>query len=378
MMAFTALNLFLCAIRRFKPLTKLVFRPQKLTSPASLRKLPHHCELPLTQTTTEAAALAQAEAVFQRQGLQVEVNTGPAGKVLFAERGKIGYFGSLVTHFSLLVILLGAMYGSLTGFEQRSGGLAGDHFHVAEGGFRVDIKDIRMEPEEDPTVRPRVVSELEVTKDGRQLAAGTVAINQPLRFSGNSIYHTTFRYVADVLAKDLTSGREQQLKLWDVDRLQLDREGKVNLHVMQFFPNFSMRQGGVPYSKNYLPENPVLVGLLIENGIAVRNVFLRLNVPEVINTGSGEVELLMSGFEQAAVFTITRNLGRPILFSGAVLLIIGLYLCFFTFPRRYWAVFDQDGGSLIIGGRSRNRLLLAKELEQLQKDITSRGGEADV
>ena len=299
-------------------------------------------ELPLTRTTTEAAALAQAEAVFQRQGLQVEVNTGPAGKVLFAERGKIGYFGSLVTHFSLLVILLGAMYGSLTGFEQRSGGLAGDHFHVAEGGFRVDIKDIRMEPEEDPHCAAACFSELN-NKDGRQLAAGTVAINQPLRFSGNSIYHTTFRYVADVLAKDLTSGREQQLKLWDVDRLQLDREGKVNLHVMQFFPNFSMRQGGVPYSKNYLPENPVLVGLLIENGIAVRNVFLRLNVPEVINTGSGELELLMSGFEQAAVFTITRNLGQPILFS-AVLLIIGLYLCFFTFPPLLGSL-DQDGGS---------------------------------
>ena len=73
MMAFTALNLLLCTIRRFKPLTKLVFRLETYF-PCLLRKLPHHCELPL-QTTTEAAALAQRKR-FSAQGLQVEVNTG--------------------------------------------------------------------------------------------------------------------------------------------------------------------------------------------------------------------------------------------------------------------------------------------------------------
>ncbi|HZK23897.1 MAG TPA: cytochrome c biogenesis protein ResB [Oscillospiraceae bacterium] len=376
MMAFTALNLLLCTARRIKPVTKLAFHPHKLTSPAALRQMPHHYELKMEKVTAEAA-LAQAEAAFKKNGLQVEVTAGQQGRVLFAERGKIGYFGSLVTHLSLLVILLGAMYGSLTGFEARNGGLAGDHFHVEQGDFRVDIKDVKMEQEADPTVRPRVFSELVITRDDQPLSEGTVAINQPLRFNGNTIYHTTFRYVSDVVATDLATGKEQQLKLWDIDQLQLDEEGKVILHVMQFFPNFSMHGGGVPYSKNYLPENPVLAGLLIENNKAVRNVFLILNEPEVIKTSTGEIELLMTGFENAAVFTITRNLGRPILFTGAVLLILGLYLSFFTFPRRFWAVFAQESNSLIIGGRSRNRLLLEQELEQINQEI-SKGGEARV
>ena len=47
-----------------------------------------------------------------------------------------------------------------------------------------------MEYEEDPTVRPRVYSDV-LTEGGREIADGVIAINR-LRFAGNTIYHTTF------------------------------------------------------------------------------------------------------------------------------------------------------------------------------------------
>ena len=373
-MAFTALNLLLCTLRRFRPIMHLTFQPQKNKTASAISKLKVKRVLNL-QAKDEAAALAKVKETLAQSGFKVSQVTGTEGSTVFAERSAWGYLGSLITHASLLIILLGAMYGALTGFEEKNGGIAGDNFQVKSGGFDVAITAVRMEQEKDPTVRPRVFSDVRITKDGKEIAKGTVSINQPLRFAGNTIYHTSFRYVSDVTITSVQDGEKHEVQLWDHGQVRLDDEGTI-LHLMQFFPNFTMNADGIPYSKNYLPERPVLAGLLIENGRAVRNVFLQLNKPEVIKTAEGELELLLTGFQHAAIYSITRNLGRPILFSGAVLLIIGLYLSFFLNPRRFWVKYDQENAALFIGGHSpRHKLFLEQELERLESEIMSREGE---
>ncbi|MCR3922334.1 MAG: cytochrome c biogenesis protein ResB [Firmicutes bacterium] len=372
MMAFTALNLLLCTARRIGPMSRLALHPQRVVSSDAIGKMSVKRALKMN---SEDIALDAARSAFHATGLTVTEEDGAEGRVVFAQRGKFGYFGSLITHISLLLILLGAMYGSLTGFEDRNGGIVGDHIDVEKGELHIDILDVRMEQEEDPTIRPRVFTEMIVKKDGREIAHGTVSINQPLRFAGNTIYHMTFRYVSDVRVKNLTTGEEEMVQLLDVDQLQLDADG-TTVHIMQFFPNFSMHADGMPYSKNYKPERPVLAGILVEGGRAVRNVFLQLDTPVVIETANGEMELELTTFQNAAVFSITRNMGRPILVVGAVLLILGLYLSFFLFPRRFWAVYDKKIATLLIGGRSyRNRLGLEQDMERIESEISSREGE---
>ncbi|NLZ39247.1 MAG: cytochrome c biogenesis protein ResB [Firmicutes bacterium] len=373
-MAFTALNLLLCTLRRFRPIMRLAFQPQKNKTVTAISKMQIFRSVDI-DFDDENNALNTAKEVLQKNGYKTSMVAGTDGSTVFAERGVWGYLGSLLTHASLLIILLGAMYGSLTGFEERNGGIAGDRFTVENGGFEVAITAVRMELEEDPTIRPRVFSDVIVLKDGQEVTSGTVSINQPLRFAGNTIYHTSFSYVSDITITSLQDGKGYKVQLWDHGQVRLDHEGTI-LHMMQFFPNFTMNQDGIPSSKNYLPERPVHAGLLIKNGRAVRNVFLQLNKPEVIETAEGEVELLLTGFQHAAIYSITRNLGRPILFGGAVLLIIGLYLCFFLSPRRIWVKYDPENAVLLIGGHSpRQKVFFAQELERMEKEISGREGE---
>ena len=373
-LGFTALNLLLCTVRRVGPLSKLALHPNKKSSADAIRKMQVNRSFKVKQNDSQETAFDTARSAFTKVGLKVSVEEGPEGKVLFAERGKFGYFGSILTHISLLLILLGAMYGGLTGFEDRNGGIAGENFFVPDGSFRVDITAVRMEQEEDPTVRPRVYSDVVITKDGKELSRGTIAINEPMRFQGNSIYHSTFMYVSSVTIKDVTTGKISTEKFFDSDPVQLDSKG-TTLHFVQFFPNFSMRPDGTPYSKNYLPEKPVLAGILVKDGKAVRNVFLLQNKTEVIETADGNMEMTLNSFENAAVYSITKNLGRPFLFMGAVFMIIGLYMSFFLFPRRFWAVFDDKKGALLVGGRAyRNRLGIEQDMERIETEIDSREG----
>ncbi|HHX75030.1 MAG TPA: cytochrome c biogenesis protein ResB [Firmicutes bacterium] len=372
-MAFAALNLLLCSVKRVGPLARLALRPRKVQTVESIQKMPFYRAVELPQGDEGDGGIAKAVAALKASGYQVSVAEGPAGKSAFAEKGRYGYFGSVLTHFGLLVILLGVMLGSLTGFEHRNGGIAGDSFQVPEGNFTVRIDNIHMVQEPDPTVRPRVYSNVAVTRSGRQIAAGTVAINEPLRFQGNTIYHMTFRYVSDVLVKNPATGEEKTKRLYDQDILYVDSQGSY-IHFLKFFPNFTMTQQGMPYSKNYLPEKPVLAGVLYNAaGQGQRNVFLQLQRPEVIDTADGGIELTLQDFQHAAVFSVTRNLGRPLLFAGAAVLVLGLYLCLAVSPRRIYAARTGDEAVLHLGGSSyRGRLGMERELARIAAEIMSK------
>ena len=370
-MAFTALNLLLCTVERMGPLTRLAFKPRQVMSAAEIGKMSIQRAIKVKDTDP----LAKAESIFRKNGLHVVANESPEGKVLFGEKGKLGYFGSIVTHLSLLLILLGAMYGGLTGFEDRNGGYAGNNFFVAKGGFRVDINEVRMIQEEDASVRPKVFSDVVITRGGQEVKKGTIAINQPLRFDGVTIYHSTFLNVSSVKLTDLETGETATEKFFENDRIDLDSAGTY-IQLMQFFPNFTMRQDGRPTTKDYNPINPVLAGVLVKDGQRVANAFLQLNKPEVFETAAGDVEVVLTSFENAAVYSIAKNLGRPYLFTGSLLMVLGLYMSFFFFPRRFWAIYDEKKSTLLIGGRGyRNRLGVEMIMERMESEILSREGE---
>lgn len=375
-MAFTAFNLFLCTVKRIKPLTRQAFSPQKTQTAETVSKMPAKKTIALTDDKTEEEAVALAADVFRRHGLKPEIIVGSRGMAVFAQKDVCGFFGSLLAHTGLLIILLGAMIGALTGFEKQGGGIVGDRISVPEGNFAVRITDMWMEFAEDPTVRPRVYSEVMVTEGGREIAGGVIAINQPLRFGGNTIYHTTFRYVSEVAVRNLETGETKSHRVWDRDSLPLEENG-LHIHFLAFFPNFTTNAEGIPYSKNYLPENPVLAGILYdEKEKPQSHVYLPLNEPVAFSTAGGELEITLIAFQNAVVYTITRNLGRPVLVFGAVVFILGLYLCFSRQPRRFWAVYDRERATLFLGGRSyRGRFLLERELTELANELKRRGEE---
>lgn len=366
-MAFTALNLLLCTVERMGPLTRQAMQPKKVATADGIRKMQLNTAIKL-----QDEPLAKAETAFKKVGLQTEVTETPDGPVVFGEKGKFGYFGSIVTHLSLLLILLGAMYGSLTGFEARNGGYAGGGFFVPEGNFRVDITNVKMVLEDDPKVRPRVYTDMTITRGGQIIKQDTISINDPIRFEGTTIYHSTFLYLPEITVKDPATGQQQDGKFFEGDRISLDNQGTY-VQIMQFFPNFSMRMDGTPFTRDYSPNNPVAAGIMVRGGQRVGTVFLELNKPQVLESAQGDVEVLLTGFDVAAVFSIAKNLGRPYLFIGSVLMILGLYMSFFLFPRRFWAVYDERKGTLLIGGRGyRNRLGIEQALERIESEILSR------
>jgi cytochrome c biogenesis protein ResB len=73
--------------------------------------------------------------------------------------------------------------------------------------------------------------------------------------------------------------------------------------------------------------------------------------PETISTQGGERAIALAGFESGVVFQITRDLGRPYVLGGAILMLVGLYLSFSVHPLEFWAAHDPVGRTLLLGSR---------------------------
>ncbi len=374
-MAFTALNLFLCTVERAGPIWRQVFKPSRAVTVEAIKRMPSHRAIKVSRVGSDP--LEAAAGALAVGGLRVSTQEGPDGTVVFGEAGRFGHFGSLITHISILLILLGAMYGALTGFETRGGGYAGESFNVPEGRFQAAISKVTMEyMPEGPQVRPRVISEVTVTRDGRVIKQGKIAINEPLRFEGISIYHSTFLWVPHLTITNPDTGRtEGPVKLYDHDRY-FYRDRELYIHTLAFFPDFTMNHQGMPTSRSYATNRPVLAYQVVyPGGTKEPWGLLELNKPLTVETKNGPLELTMVGFENAAVYSISRNLGRPWLFTGSVLLILGLYMSFFLFPRQVYAAFDAKSTSYLVGGRSRNKLGLEQLMDRIEEEIRKRKGE---
>lgn len=372
LLAFTGLNLLLCSTRRAAPLARLAWHPRRTATADEVRRLPVYTSYRLAEGRDPVVAAASA---LKRAGLGIALETGAAGgTVVFGERGRLGYFGSIISHWSMLVILLGAAYGGLTGYEAVNGGWTGHQFRVLEGNFQVAITGIRMVQQENPVLRPRVYTSVTVTRDGRALIQDQVSINYPLRFEGNSIYHSTFLYMPVIKLTRLDTGETRVERVLADQRVALDGQGTTYLQLMRFFPHFARRPDGSPYNVDYRPANPVAGGLLVRDGRQEGVVFLGLGSPQLFDTAGGPVEASLAGFELATVFTINRNLGRPYLLAGSLLLLVGLYLSFFVSPVRFWAVFDPGDGALVVGGRGyRHGLAAGQVMERIQEQLARPG-----
>jgi len=93
--ALIALNLSLCTVRRIAPLSRQALKPKKTVTADEIRNMPNRCAI---RMTGEQNPLAFAAGAFKKAGLCFSVEAGPTGPVLFGEKDRLGYFGSIVSH----------------------------------------------------------------------------------------------------------------------------------------------------------------------------------------------------------------------------------------------------------------------------------------
>jgi len=339
-------SLIACTFTRQFPTLKAAQRWSYYTQPRQFEKLAMSAEV-------DGATLDGLEPLLQRQGYRLFRE----GDRLYARKGIAGRIGPIIVHASMILVLLGSIWGAMTGFFAQEMIPSGETFTIqnifdagpwAERQIPKDwsVKVNRFWIDYTPEGNiDQFYSDLSVLDAaGKEVDRKTIHVNEPLRYKGVTLYQADWAIAA--VRVQLNNSPILQIPMG-----QLDTSGSGRLWGTWLPTKPDLSEGVSLIAKDL--KGTVLIydqdGQLVSTvraGMATEVNGVRLTVVELVGS---------TGLQ------IKADPGIPIVYTGFGLLMISVLMSYVSHSQ-VWAL--QQGKTLYIGGRT-NRAQVAFERELL-------------
>ncbi len=358
-------SLLACSIKRFIPAWRQAVSYQYHDDQGFYEDAPVKKQVLVDHSPGQAAASFHSS--LKRRRYRVFINNKEDKYYLFARRGQLGPFGSIFTHLGVVIIIAGAIYGALTGFAVYVNIPQGDSYRVEQGGFSVQLQDFSIDYY-DGYMPKQYYSQLRVTENGRLAAEETISVNNPLNYRGVKIYQFDYGWVLDGTLHGF--GLDKKVTLFDRELTPL--LGDINIKAF-FYPDFVLNSAGHPGTKSPIPNNPKVVYAIYKGASVLGYDIAGFNETVNIPVSSNEhVAITFNGYRQYSGLQIARDPGAPLVFAGAGLVLVGLLVGFYVYPRRVWAkIIPEPGGTRVFAAGTTSRFpeRLAGEISALLDEL---------
>ncbi len=345
LLAWLGLALILCSWRRQWPALQASLRWIDYQSPRQLGKL----TLAETLATPDPASrLDQLQALLAAQGWTIQAKPDR----MAARRGVAGRVGPLLVHAGLVVLMVGAAWGSLGGQRQERFLAPGRELDLlnSRGDSQITVAVDQFRIERDPAGRPEQFRSGLTLKgpDGQPLKQAEISVNHPLRFRGMTLYQADWT----LAAIGVQLGRSPVLEL-----------------PLQTFPQLGDQIWGIVLPTRPDGSQPVLLSLSSEQGpVTVFSAEAKPIATLVPGGEAAEIEGLPVRIDHvlaASGILLKRDPGVPLVYSGFGIALLGGVLSLVA-TRQLWAISDPANGRLHLGGLcNRNLTAFAQELPLL-------------
>lgn len=363
-------NIVVCSIDRLPVTLKTVFSKRKARNPAMFRNLMRKevFDSPLSPDDLERAS---EELVTGSEG----VKETPEGFYIIGNRGGWTRFGVYGVHLSIVLLVVGAIIGSMFGFdgyvsivegESVSTVRLGNSGAVHNLGFELccDDFDISFYPNGTPK---EYRSAMTVLEGGEPTIQQDILVNAPLRHKGINIFqsHYGLLYV-ELTLKNNKTGAEYQREVAMEDSVELPEA--LGVFVLNGF------QGAIAYKGENL--GPAFYGHLIPVEGAAQSVLLPLEDPEWDQQRKGDVTISVSGTRYYTRLQVTRDPGVWVVYAGFIMLIIGCFVTFFTSHQRLFVevVKEKAGCRVTVAGTAnKNKFGMQQEVKRIAEKLGKKG-----
>ena len=343
-------SLTACTFNRQLPILKASKRWFYYTKPQSFAKLPLATEIVGGNLDHLAQSLRTKNYKVHQEGDR-----------LYARKGLVGRVGPIIVHASMLLVLIGSIWGSLTGFVAQEMVPSGDTFQVkniTEAGawsagqipkdWSVRVNRFWIDYTAKGSI-DQFYSDLSVLdKDGKEVDRQTIHVNKPLKYKGVSFYQAN----------------------WDIHavRFTLNNSPILQLPVSKL----ESQTGGRQVWGTWIPTKPDLSAGITLITPDLQGTFLIYDeqgnlLTTVRANGSAEVNGITFTLKETIGSTglqIKADPGIPIVYAGFGLLMLGVMMSYISHSQ-IWAL--QVGDRLYIGGKT-NRAQVSFEAELI--DVT--------
>jgi len=367
------------SVDRFPNSWRYFSRPYKYPDESFRRALRPQKSLAIAD---EESGLVAAQRALHSLGYKPERVVREDHFSIFAERSGISELAVYIVHASLLLIFLGTVVDGIWGWRgtlNLNEGQTSNLVELHDGTTRTLPFAIRcdtagQENYKDGTPK-KWWSKLAVVKDGRDVQKKEIVVNDPLLYRGVRFYQSSYgpngkvEKLMLVAAPSNGSGEKREIGLAVNDTVPLDANTTVRF--AEFFPDYAVREGQV-YRKSNQLQNPA-VHLVVTSKIAGQKIAGQKTagkdfdvwfppMDEVADNSKAPYRLEATDLKMGH-FTglqVSHEPGQWGVWSGVVLMGVGLTFVFYVVHMRFWAVPVRDPGtgqySLWIGGSAnRNR-----------------------
>jgi cytochrome c biogenesis protein len=383
-----AVNLIICSVDRLPRIWRLVKEPISPLPEETIRKFLIHKELAMkgSADSLREVILHAAKGI----GFSCREEKEEKGLQFFAQKRNFSRLGVYLTHFSILVILAGALVGGQFGFkgfmEVGEGTVSNTafgrgkelnlDFYIKCDNFDVEYYGMSDMPKE-------YRSWLTVIKDGKEVMTKSITVNDPLTYEGITFYQSSYGIIPNSLGNGIfiftvasKDGKSSILNLRLGDSFQIPGTN-VTGKITNFSPAMRIMNGqAFTYAETM--NNPAVLIDFYESGKHLFSGWIFKRNPETWQLPDGNrVEFNNYWGVEYTGLQVRKDPGVWVVYLGCILMSIGLFIAFFMSHQKIWIKLVQEkvGSRIIIGANTnKNRGALERKIEKIVSVLNSRQG----
>ncbi|MFZ5907245.1 MAG: cytochrome c biogenesis protein ResB [Nitrospirota bacterium] len=377
-----SVNLIICSLDRLPRIWKLVTEPMGPLPTDKLRQFLITREIvvkgpPAALKDSVAGALKQA-------GFKSREAAEENGFQFFSQKGRFGRLGVFITHFSILIILCGAIIGLKFGFKGYVNVPEGTATNVAFSdsgarsiplGFEVRCDNFDVEFYEKTDMPKEYKSWLTVIEDGREVLQKSIVVNDPLTYKGITFYQSSYGFIPENMNRGIlvlrlvsAAGQSADVQLRLGDSFQIPGSG-ITGKIINFSPALRIDEHGHAFTYANQMSNPAVLIDFSESGSRTLTGWLLKRHPGTWQLPGGDrVEFLDFWGVEFTGLQVRKDPGVWIVYFGCIAMSAGLFIAFFMSHRKIWVKLIEEKSStrILIGATAnKNRAALEKKVDGL-------------
>ncbi len=280
------------------------------------------------------------------------LRTGTDGQLKFI-KNPWGYFGNLLLHIGITVVITISLYVALTARQGALILIEGEQHESSQpwnmseqgllssplklpGAIRLERVRVQFDNKQQPL---EVFSEISITDDSGRVDTLTASINRIQSYRGLRIYHASqYGNVFDVTFTDKT-GAVHTEKIAAQQPVSLTEAGYSDEFSVSWSPYLlSAKYYADADKKSMLSTNPDLVLRLTQGNKEIARTTLAMG-----GSGNlGEYRVQLNGMSRWSKLIIVDITGMSLIFTGFAIIMLGGILQYLTPPRELLAIRQKD------------------------------------
>ena len=337
------LALSVCSFRRQLPILKSALNWIDYNSPRQIAKL---SVAQTIVTNNYSKSLEKIKINLKKQGWNVKETDGR----IAARQGVIGRLGPILIHLGMILLMIGATYGSLNGKTIEKFLAPGRSIDLLnnneEKGLTIELQKFQIE--RDPQGRAeQYKSIVNVIEPNGNNQSKEISVNYPLRYKGLTLYQADWSLAAITI--------------------EIDNSPKLQIPI-EPIPELGEQVWGTIIPTNKDGKDPILV--TVDSELGPVNIYdsdgkllttISTNEEEKVK----EALIKIINIIPSSGLLLKHDPGVPLVYSSFAIILIGGSLSIIS-TKKIWVLHEKEKSLIYIGGLSnRNLSGLSKELPKL-------------